>query len=158
MFNIGDKILYPIHGAGVIESIEEREVLGKKNKYYIMRIPLNGMQLMIPIDNIEALGIRGIIDKKGADKVLEIISEVPTEMNKVWTKRYRENESKIKAGNIFEIADIVRNLIVLDRLKKLSTGEKRILANAKDILISELMLVFDMEGKQVEQLLDEIVK
>lgn len=158
MFNIGDKIVYPIHGAGVIESIEEREVLGKKNKYYIMRIPLNGMQLMIPIDNIEALGIRGIIDKKGADKVLEIISEVPTEMNKVWTKRYRENESKIKAGNIFEIADIVRNLIVLDRLKKLSTGEKRILANAKDILISELMLVFDIEGKQVEQLLDEIVK
>ncbi|MDF2520193.1 MAG: CarD family transcriptional regulator [Clostridia bacterium] len=158
MFNIGDKIVYPIHGAGVIESIEEREVLGKKNKYYIMRIPLNGMQLMIPIDNIEALGIRGIIDKNGADKVLEILSEVPTQMNKVWTKRYRENESKIKAGNIFEIADIVRNLIVLDRLKKLSTGEKRILANAKDILISELMLVFDIEGKQVEQLLDEIVK
>lgn len=158
MFNIGDKIVYPIHGAGIIESIEEIEILGNKNKYYIMRISLSDMRVMIPLDNIEALGIRSVIDKEQAEKVFEILSQVPTEMNKVWTKRYRENENKIKSGDILVIAEIVRNLIILDRIKKLSAGEKKILSNAKGILISELMLALDMSGVQIEEILGNIVK
>lgn len=158
MFNIGDKIVYPIHGAGIIESIEEREILGNKNKYYIMRIPLSDMRVMIPLDNIEALGIRSVIDKEQSQKVFEILAQVPTEMNKVWTKRYRENEDKIKSGNILVIAEIVRNLIILDRIKKLSAGEKKILSNAKGILISELMLALDLSAVQIEAILGNIVK
>jgi CarD family transcriptional regulator len=158
MFNIGDKIVYPIHGAGIIESIEEKEILGNKNKYYIMRIPLSDMRVLIPLDNIEALGIRRVIDREQAEKVLEILAETPTEMNKIWTKRYRENERKIKSGNIMEIAEIVRNLMVLDRIKKLSAGEKKILANAKNILISELMLILDVTGEQAVHILETTVK
>jgi len=158
MFNIGDKIVYPIHGAGIIESIEEIEILGNKNKYYIMRISLNDMRVMIPLDNIDTLGIRSVVDKEQADKVFDILSQVPSEMNRLWTKRYRENENKIKSGNILVIAEIVRNLIILDRIKKLSAGEKKILSNAKCILISELMLVLDMSRVQIEEIMENIVK
>ncbi|MDF2891647.1 MAG: transcriptional regulator, CarD family [Clostridia bacterium] len=158
MFNIGDKIVYPIHGAGVIESIEEKEILGSKNKYYIMKMPIGDMSVMIPLDNIEALGIRTVIDRASTDTVLEILAQSPTEMNKVWTKRYRENGKKIKEGNIFDIAEIVRNLIILDRAKKLSAGEKKILANAKNIILSELMLVLELENQEVESLLETTVK
>ncbi len=158
MFNIGDKIVYPIHGAGIIESIEEIEILGNKNKYYIMRISLNDMRVMIPLDNIDTLGIRSVVDKEQADKVFDILSQVPSEMNKLWTKRYRENENKIKSGNILVIAEIVRNLIISDRIKKLSAGEKKILSNAKGILISELMLVLDMSRVQIEEIMENIVK
>lgn len=158
MFNIGDKIVYPIHGAGIIESIEEKEILGSKNKYYIMRMPLGDMNVMIPLDNIEALGIRTIINKEDAESVFHILSQSPTEMNSVWTKRYRENEKKIKNGNIFDIAEIVRNLIILDRAKKLSAGEKKILTNAKNILLSELMLVLELESQEIERVLESTVK
>lgn len=158
MFNIGDKIVYPIHGAGIIESIEEKEILGCKNKYYIMKMPIGEMSVMIPLENIEVLGIRTIVDKEDSKKVLEILSQDPTEMSKNWTKRYRENEHKIKSGNIFEIAEIVKNLLVLDRAKKLSTGEKKILSNAKNILLSELMLVLELGSQEVEDLLESTVK
>ncbi len=158
MFNIGDKIVYPIHGAGVIEAIEEKEILGSKSKYYIMKMPIGNMSLMIPLDNIEALGIRTVVDKEIMHIVLEILLQTPTEMSKVWTKRYRENETKIKKGNIFDIAEIVRNLTVLDRAKKLSAGEKKILLNAKKILLSELMLVLELESEEVENLLESTVK
>ena len=158
MFNIGDRIVYPIHGAGIIESIEEKEILGNKNKYYIMKMPIGNMSVMIPLDNIEALGIRTVVDKEIADVVLETLVQSPTEMSKVWTKRYRENEIKIKNGNIFDIAEIVRNLIVLDRAKKLSAGEKKILLNAKKILLSELMLVLDLNSEETENLLESTVK
>jgi CarD family transcriptional regulator len=158
MFNIGDKIVYPIHGAGIIDSIEEKEILGSKAKYYIMKMPIGDMSVMIPLNNIEALGIRTIIDKEASDRVLEILSEDSTEMNRVWTKRYRENEMKIKTGNIFEIAEIVKNLIILNRAKKLSAGEKKILNNAKSILLSELMLVLEVDIEEAESILEGTVK
>lgn len=158
MFNIGDKIVYPIHGAGIIESIEEKEILGCKNKYYIMKMPIGDMSVMIPLDNIEALGIRMVVDRETASKVLDILAQEPTEMNKIWTKRYRENEYKIKNGNILEIAEIVRNLTVLDRAKKLSAGEKKILSNAKNILLSELMLVLELKICEAEAVLESTVK
>jgi CarD family transcriptional regulator len=113
---------------------------------------------MIPMDNIDALGIRNIIDKDKVQQVLTVLSQNPTEMNKVWTKRYRENERKIKNGDIFDICEIVRNLITLDRSKKLSSGEKKILAKAKGILVSELMLALNVESQEVEEILENAVK
>lgn len=158
MFNIGDKVVYPMHGAGVIESIEEKEILGSKNKYYIMRMPIEDMSVMIPIDHIEALGIRTVVDQNSAKRVFEILSQDPTEMNKIWTKRYRENEKIIKNGDVFEISEIVRNLIFLDRAKKLSLGEKKILTNARNILVSELMLALEIDNGKAESLLEESIK
>lgn len=158
MYNIGDKVVYPIHGAGIIETIEEKEVLGEKNKYYVLRIPLGDMRVMIPIDSTESHNIRPIITLREVEKVLLALSAQATEMNRNWNQRYRENEKKIREGNIMDIADIVRNLTVTDRTKKLSPGEKKILANARHMLTSELMLVFDATESEIDKLIDKLIK
>lgn len=158
MFNIGDKVVYPIHGAGIIDTIEEREVLGEKNKYYILRIPLGDMKVMIPIDSCENHGIRPIVSFRDVEKVLSVLAAPATEMKKNWNQRYRENECKIKEGSLMEIAEIVRNLTVMDRGKKLSAGEKKILANARQMLMSELMLVLEADEEEIDKLLDKLIK
>ena len=109
MFNIGDKVVYPMHGAGVIETIEERAILDEKQSYYIIKMP-GEVKVMVPIKNAEQIGVRSIIDKGSADKVFKILEQDETEMNKNWNKRYRDNMDKLKSGDIYEIADVVRNL------------------------------------------------
>ncbi len=156
MFKIGDKIVYPMHGAGIIESIEEKEILGVKNKYYIMKISLDDMRVMIPINNIESLGIRKIIEDDEEHKITEIFKKSVFDMEKNWSKRYRQNEIAMRNGDVFEIAEIVRNLMAADRAKKLSAGEKKILINARQLLVSELMLVWNVDREQAEVKLDKI--
>ena len=154
MFNIGDKIVYPMHGAGTIDSIEEKDILGEKQSYYILRMP-GEVKVMVPIKNAEQVGVRSIIDKSSADKVFKILEQDETEMNKNWNKRYRDNMDKLKSGDIYEIADVVRNLSFKQKEKgTLSTGEKKMLNNAKLILISELVLVEHASKDEVEQLVD----
>ena len=109
MYNIGDKVVYPMHGAGSIVSIEEKEVMGKKQSYYILEMP-GEVRVMVPTETAEEHGIRDVIGKNEADKVISILEQDETEMEKNWNKRYRENMDKIKSGNIYEIADVVRNL------------------------------------------------
>jgi CarD family transcriptional regulator len=158
MFNIGDKIVYPRHGAGVIEGIEEKEVLGEKLKYYVIRIALGDMQVMVPIENMEAHGIREITPKNRIDDIYDVLSGKTSCMSKNWSKRYRDNETKMKKGNICEIAELVKNLTVTDRDKKLSTGEKRMLENAGQLLISELMLILDEPYVKVEEIVQSMIK
>ncbi len=158
MYKIGDRVFYPLHGAGIIETIEEREILGKKHKYYIFRIVVGDIKIMIPIDNIDNLGIRGIISEYELEEVLKVLSKDPTNMEKKWSKRYRENEAKIKGGNMLEIAEVVRNLINLDRLKKLSHGEGKILQTAKTILMSEIMLIKGINMEEAEKVIEQSVK
>ncbi|MGE5629789.1 MAG: CarD family transcriptional regulator [Caulobacteraceae bacterium] len=158
MFNIGDKVVYPRYGAGIIEAIEEKEILGGKCKYYVLRIPLGDMRVMVPIENIEAYGIRSIIPFDKVEEVFSILSSGPSNMNRNWSKRYRENEVKIRHGDIFEIAEIVKNLTIADRDKKLSTGEKRMLETARQILISELMLVLNKSMEKVEEVTESLIK
>lgn len=158
MYQIGDKIVYPMHGAGVIESIEEREILGKTQQYYVLKMPARDMKVMIPIENAEVSGIREVITRDSFDEVMSSFknfSELDTTTN--WNKRYRENMTKIRSGSIFEVADVVKSLMLRDKQKGLSTGEKKMLLSAKQILISELVLAGNVDQSKIEALLAEAV-
>ena len=150
MFNVGDKIVYPMHGAGTIDSIEEKDILGEKQSYYILKMPSN-VKVMIPTAKAEEVGVRNIIDKQSAEKVFTVLSQDETEMEKNWNKRYRDNMDKMKSGDIYEVADVVRNLSFKQKEKGLSTGEKKMLNNAKQILVSELALVEQSNQEDVEE-------
>jgi CarD family transcriptional regulator len=157
MYRLGDKIVYPMHGAGVIESVEEKEVLGEKKKYFIIKMPVNEMKLMIPVDNVENIGVRKIISNSEVEEVFDILRE-DSSLNKMnWNKRYRANMDKMKSGDIFEVARIVRSLTYRDQEKGLSTGEKKMLSNAKQILISELILAEDSSSEEIESRIDKII-
>ena len=153
MYNVGDEVVYPMHGAGVIDSIEEKEILGEKQSYYILKMP-GEVKVMVPISTAEQHGIRNVIDKGEAEKVMNVLEQDETEMEKNWNKRYRDNMDKMKSGNIYEIADVVRNLSFKQKEKGLSTGEKKMLHNAKQILVSELVLAEHATQDEVEELVD----
>jgi CarD family transcriptional regulator len=155
MFNVGDKIVYPMHGAGVIESIEEREILGRKQNYYVMKMPVGDMKVMIPTLNVDDIGIREVIDGHEVDKVFEILHDRSINVTSNWNKRYRENMTKIKSGNIFEVADVVRTLMIRDREKGLSTGERKMLNSARQILVSELLLAKDSDHFEMESAIND---
>lgn len=153
MFNVGDHIVYPMHGAGVIDAIEEKDILGEKQAYYILKMP-GEVKVMVPTNKAEEIGVREIVDKASADKVYSILEEDKTEMSMNWNKRYRDNMDKMKSGDIYEIADVVRNLSFKQKEKGLSTGEKKMLSNAKQILVSELVLAENSSEQEVEGLID----
>lgn len=154
MFNIGDKVVYPLHGAGVITSIEEKAILDEKQSYYIIKMP-GEVKVMVPTAKAEEIGVRSIIDKGSALKVINILQEDSTEMSMNWNKRYRDNMERMKTGNIYEVADIVRNLSIKQKDKGLSTGEKKMLLNARQILVSELVLVENKDKNEIEEIVDE---
>lgn len=156
MFNIGDKVVYPMHGAGVIEAIEERVVLGEKRQYYIMRLPVGDMQVMVPKGNVSDIGLRQVIDEDGVQQVIHILGDKESSMSTNWNRRYRANMEKIKSGNIFEVAEVVRNLVLRDQEKGLSTGERKMLDSARKILISELVLAREIEEEKAESLIDKV--
>jgi len=158
MYNIGDRIVYPMHGAGVIESIEEREILGVVHKYYIVRMPIAGeMTLMIPIDKCQEIGVRDVISKDEATKVLEIFRTVEVESDSNWNKRHRENMTKIKSGDIYKVLGVVKELMYRDKLKGLSTSERKMLNNAKQIVVSELVLSSVGEKEDIESIISDTV-
>ncbi len=153
MFNVGDYIVYPMHGAGTVDAIEEKNILGEKQSYYIIKMP-GEVKVMVPTAKAEEVGVRGIIDKNSAQRVFKILEEDETEMSQNWNKRYRDNMDKMKSGDIYEIADVVRNLTFKQKEKGLSTGEKKMLLNARQILVSELVLVESSSQDEVENLVD----
>lgn len=158
MFDIGEKVVYPMHGAGIIMDIEEREILGEKRKYYILKMPINDMNVMVPVDNASELGVREILTKKEMDEVLNILSLYEEiEMPKNWNRRYRFNMDRIKSGKIEEIARVVRCLERLDGEKTLSTGERKMLTSAKQIIISEMVLVYEKPVEEIEKIVNEAV-
>lgn len=155
MYSIGDRIVYPMHGAGIIEAIEEREVLGLRQSYYVLKIPVDDMKVMIPVSNVENVGIRDVIDESTAKEVLSVFKEdIEERKDSNWNKRYRENMDKLKTGDIFNVASVVHMLMVRERDKGLSTGEKRMLANAKQILVSELVLARKLERDDIENIIN----
>ena len=150
MFNVGDKIVYPMHGAGTIDSIEEKDILGEKQAYYIIKMP-GEVKVMVPTAKAEGIGVRDIIDKETAGKVFKVLETDSTQMDMNWNKRYRDNMEKMKSGDIYEVADVVRNLSFKQKEKGLSTGEKKMLNNAKQILVSELVLAEHANQDEVEE-------
>ena len=153
MFNVGDKIVYPMHGAGTIDAIEEKDILGEKQNYYIIKMP-GEVKVIVPISKASDIGVRSVIDKAEAGKVLEVLEANETEMSNNWNKRYKENMEKMKSGSIYEVADVVRNLSYKQKEKGLSTGEKKMLNNAKQILVSELVLAEHASENEVENLVE----
>lgn len=157
MFNIGDKVVYPMHGAGIIEAIEEKEILGESQKYYVMRIPVGDMKVMIPMSKVDSIGLREVVDQQTISEVIQRLSNGTADASNNWNRRYRANLDKMKSGDIRDIADVVRCLMLRDKEKGLSTGERKMLDNARQILISELVLAKGIDEEQASHLLDELV-
>ncbi len=125
MYKIGDKIVYPMHGAGIIEQIEEKVILGENREYYVLRVPCGDMKIMIPVEKSDEIGVRPVISAEEMEEVLTILRGESTEMSSNWNRRYRENTDKLKTGDARQVAEVVRNLLRTDREKTLSTGEKK---------------------------------
>ena len=156
MFNVGDKVVYPMHGAGTIEGIEEKDILGEKQSYYIIKMP-GEVKVMVPTSKAEGIGVRDIIDRETASEVFKVLSTDSTQMDSNWNKRYRDNMEKMKSGDIYEVADVVRNLSFKQKEKGLSTGEKKMLLNAKQILVSELTLAESSNKEQIEEQVENTI-
>jgi CarD family transcriptional regulator len=151
MYAIGDKIVYPMHGAGVVESIEDRLILGESRRYYILRIPLGDIKIMIPCDSTDSVGIREIICERELKAVEKALKGESKEMAGNWNRRYRDNMEKLKSGQLQCVCEVVRNLMRAEQKKKLSMGEKKMLSNAKQILMSELILVSERNADEIER-------
>lgn len=157
MLGVGDKVVYPMYGAGVIEAIEEHEVLGQKQQYYVMTMPCGAMKVMIPMKNVDNVGLRAVIDTTEVNGVAKVLRQTPPQFKTNWNRRFNVNLSKMKSGSIYEVAEVVRNLMMQDKVKKLSTGERRLLNTARQILISELVLACDKDESSVEKWIDNLV-
>ncbi len=158
MFKLGDRVVYPMHGAGIIEAIEEKEILGARQKYYIMKLPLGDMRVMIPLDNANSIGIREVVNDDEIEHVLEVLRQDRTIMPANWNQRYRANLEKMRSGDVAAVAEVVRNLMKRDQEKGLSTGERKMLDTARQILISELILVKQMEEESATRLIEQLLE
>ena len=143
MFAVGDKIVYPMHGAGVVQAIEQHELAGENVDYLVMMILLSDMRVMVPLKNVERVGLRHIIDKEQIPGIEE------------WNRRFNMYLDKMKSGNVLEVAEVIHVLQSQENEKKLSTGERRLLATARQILVSEMMLVCDESQEDAEKWLDK---
>ena len=157
MFKIGDKIVYPMHGAGIIDSVETKEFLGEEKENFILKMPIGNMDISIPKANINKMNIRDVISKKEGEEILAILEQDPKDLNSNWNLRYRENQEILKTGDIFKIANMVRDLVALDDDKGLSTTEKKLLNRARRIMASELVMSGSLERDEAEKMIDESI-
>ncbi len=159
MFNIGDHVVYPLHGAGTVVGIENMEAMGVAQDYYVINILVGNLTVRVPIANAERIGIRYTVDRATADGVFEFMSNgaVEEDTSANWSKRYKENMDRIGTGDIYQVAGIVKALTLRDRRKSLSTGERKMLGTARHILVSELSIVLHEDlGPLEERLIDSI--
>ena len=160
VFDVGDKVVYPHHGAGTVVRKEQRTVLGEDREYLTIQILHNDMVVNVPTENAERVGLRKVIDEEMVERVLDVLHGSGTMMPKNWNRRFKYNRDKMKTGDIFELAEVVRNLSLREQEKGLSTGEKQMFVKAKKILASELMYARDMDEDEtagwLEQVLDGV--
>lgn len=155
MFSVGDKIVHPMHGAGIIDSIITRKIGGESVDFYVMKLPVGAMVVMIPVASCAAIGVRGVVDSACAERVMKTLKELPSDMTNNWNRRYRENMMKLKSGDLLEVATVIKGLMCRDSEKGLSTGERKMLHSAKQILISEIVL---SQGTTYEAVEDRLNK
>lgn len=158
MFSKGDKVIYPHHGAAVIEELTTRELLGEKKKYFVLRLTHGDLTLMVPVDNTEEVGLRQVVSKREVKKVWEVLKEDESKMPANWSRRYKTNIEKIRSGDIFQVAEVVRNLSIRESEKGLSAGEKRMLAKARQILVSELTFAVGSTEEKASAMLDKVLE
>ncbi len=157
MFSIGDKIVHPMHGAGYVDSIIEKTVAGVPKKYYVMKMSNSCMVVLVPIGSCEAIGVREIVSSETALAALESFKTIESDMTSNWNRRYRENMTKIKSGDLMEVAQVVKGLMERDFTKGLSTGERKMLHSAKQIFVSEIVMALSTTNEYVEELLIEAI-
>ena len=157
MYKVGDKVVYPHHGAGTVVKREKKEVLGEKREYLTIKIDHNDMTVNVPAENAERVGLRKVIDEDAVKKVVKYLTSGGTEMPKNWNRRFKHNRDKMKTGDIFELAEVVRNLALRDGEKGLSTGEKQMYVKAKKILASELMYAKNMNEDETFEWLEGVL-
>ena len=151
MFQIGDKVVHPMHGAGIVESIVQKEVNGVTREYYILKLPVRSMVVMVPTEHSGEIGVRPVVGSAEADLILASISQLPVEAVSSWNRRYRMNMERMKSGDLFEVARVVKSLILRENDRGLSTGERKMLHAAKQILISELVMSKDSSYEDMEE-------
>lgn len=151
MFRVGDRIAHPMHGAGVIDSIVTRKIDGADKEYYALKLPSADMLVMIPVDSSDNIGVRPIIGATEAEGVIAAFAGLEVSMTQNWNKRYRENMVKIKSGNLLEVAEVIKGLMLRDTDRGLSNGERKMLHSAKQILISEIVLSKSLSYEEVEE-------
>ena len=154
MFQVGDKIVHPMHGAGIVDSIVQKKINGVVREYYILKLPVGGMMVMIPTENSAEIGVRPVCEGSEADRVLAAIPDIEVDMTPNWNRRYRENMLRLKSGDLLEVARVVKGLMLREGERGLSTGERKMLHSAKQILISEIVMAEQGEYKELEARVD----
>ena len=151
MYQIRDKVVQPMYGAGVVDSIVQKTVDGVVRDYYILKLPNRSMVVMVPTENCDEIGVRPVVDQERADQVLAAIPDIQVEMTANWNHRYRENMERMKSGDLIEVARVIKGLTLRDQSRGLSTGERKMLHSAKQILISEIVLSKSVSYEMVEE-------
>src|ERR671937_87590 len=154
-FDVGDKVVYPHHGAAVIERREEKEVFGEKREYLVLKVAYGDLTLMVPADNTDEVGLREVINDEEVEEVFAVLRKKEARMPTNWSRRYKNHVEKLKSGDIYQVAEVVRNLSIRDKDKGLSAGEKRMLSKARQILVSELVFAMDVPEPDAEARLDK---
>ncbi len=157
MFHVGDKVVYPHHGAAVIKGLEEREVLGARREYFVLRLSYGDLTLLVPSDNTEEVGIRAVISREELEKVFKVLRSKECRMPTNWSRRFKTHVEKLRSGDIYQVAEVVRNLSRREKEKGLSAGEKRMLVRAKQILISEVTFAANVDEKEAVGMLDQVL-
>ncbi|SFP12345.1 transcriptional regulator, CarD family [Oscillibacter sp. PC13] len=154
MFSVGDLVVHPMHGAGIINAIVEEKVAGSTQDYYVFKMPVGGLLLKIPTANSHSIGLRTIIAPAEAERLLNAIPSLELEQTSNWNKRYRENMDRLKSGNLYEVARVIKALMLREQVRGLSTGERKMLHSAKQILLSELVLSQKTSYQDMEDRVD----
>ncbi len=154
---IGDKVVYPMHGAGEIVGVEENEVGGVVSSYYVFRLPMGDMKLMLPVDKIEEIGLRELITPAQVEEVIAVLQAETEQIQGSWNKRFHTNLERLKTGDILDAASVARNLSRQNNKKKISSGEKRLLDLSRQLLISELVYVCNKTPEEITEWVDELI-
>lgn len=156
MFKVGDKVVYPHHGAGFVEKIEVRDIQGESKRYFILSLCGGDLRITVPEESTENVGLRSVIPKNEVKSVFKVLNAAQSQMPTNWNHRYKKNRDKIRSGDVYEVAEVVRNLSIREREKGLSTGEKRMLNQARQILLSEIIYVLNIDSDKASKMLDEV--
>jgi len=154
MFQIGDKVVHPMHGAGIIDEIVSEKVAGVTQDYYVFTMPIGGLVLKIPVANSAVIGLRAVVDGQFAEEVIAAVSGLEVDITTNWNRRYRENMERLKSGDLYEVARVIKGLMLRDAERGLSTGERKMLHSAKQIFISEMVLAKGDSYQDVEERLN----